>query len=325
MAITLKKKSNLDEIPIIDIEPLIDNANSNILKKTGQRIRHACKNFGFFYIKNHNIPKSHIDTIIPAIQNFFNLPFEDKMKIHINNSRIFRGYTPLGEEFTDNSYDWHECVDFGLEIQKNDASYQKLLGPNQWPEKQDSFRTALERHWDLMIVLGKKITQGLAISLGLSKDYFLPYMDKSHSYMRVSHYPPNNHNHKINIGEGIGSHIDYGFLTILTQDKIGGLQIKKHNDEWLNAPIIPGTFLINIGHMIQRWSNNYYKATVHRVVSPKNNRYSIPFFFEPNFDTIVSPLEKFCGKHNPSNYKPLHFGDYLIDTFKNSYSSMIDY
>ena len=127
-----------------------------------------------------------------------------------------------------------------------------------------------------------------------------------------------------NIGEGIGPHIDYGFLTILTQDGIGGLQIKNHNDEWLNAPIIPGTFLINIGHMIQRWSNNYYKATVHRVVSPKNNRYSIPFFFEPNFDTIVSPLEKFCGKHNPSNYKPLHFGDYLIDTFKNSYSSIID-
>ncbi|MBE77139.1 MAG: 2OG-Fe(II) oxygenase [Candidatus Marinimicrobia bacterium] len=325
MAITIKKKSNLDEIPIIDIEPLINNANSSILKKTGQKIRDACKNFGFFYIKNHNIPKSHIDTLIPAIQAFFNLPLEDKLKIHINKSRIFRGYTPLGEEFTDNSYDWHECVDFGLEIQKNDAIYQQLLGPNQWPENQDIFRTALERHWDLMIILGKKITQGLAISLELSKDYFLPYMDKSHSYMRVSHYPPNNHNHKINIGEGIGSHIDYGFLTILTQHKIGGLQIKNHNDEWLNAPIIPGTFLINIGHMIQRWSNNYYSATVHRVVSPKNNRYSIPFFFEPNFDTIVSPLEKFCDKDNRPHYKSLHFGDYLIDTFKNSYSSIIDY
>ncbi len=88
MAITIKKKSNLDEIPIIDIEPLIDN--SNILKQTGKKIRDACKNFGFFYIKNHNIPKSHIDTLIPAIQNFFNLPLEDKIKIHIKNSKIFR-------------------------------------------------------------------------------------------------------------------------------------------------------------------------------------------------------------------------------------------
>ena len=324
MTISLKKKSNFDEIPIIDIEPLINNANSNILKKTGQKIRDASKNFGFFYIKNHNIPKSHIDTLIPVIQNFFNLPLEDKIKIHIKNSRIFRGYTPLGEEFTDNSYDWHECVDFGLEIQKNVSNHRKLLGPNQWPENQDSFRAALERHWDLMIILGKKITQGLAISLDLSKDYFLPFMDKSHSYMRVSHYPPKNDIQKINIGEGIGSHIDYGFLTILTQDKIGGLQIKNHNDKWLNAPIIPGTFLINIGHMIQRWSNNYYRATIHRVVSSNNNRYSIPFFFEPNFDTVVSPLEKFCDKDNSPHYKPIHFGDYLIDTFQNSYSSIID-
>jgi len=323
MAITIKKKSNLDEIPIIDIEPLIDNAN--ILKQTGKKIRDACKNFGFFYIKNHNIPKSHIDTLIPAIQNFFNLPLEDKIKIHINNSKIFRGYTPLGEEFTDNSYDWHECVDFGLETKKNDSNYRKLLGPNQWPQGQDNFRKVLEMHWDLMIKLGKKITQGLAISLDLSKDYFLPFMDKSHSYMRVSHYPPYNNSYKKNIGEGIGSHIDYGFLTILTQDTIGGLQIKNQNDEWLNAPIIPGTLLINIGHMIQRWSNNYYKATVHRVILPKNNRYSIPFFFEPNFDTVVSPLEKFCDKDNRPHYKPLHFGDYLIDTFKNSYSSIIDY
>ena len=323
MAITIKKKSNLDEIPIIDIEPLIDN--SNILKQTGKKIRDACKNFGFFYIKNHNIPKSHIDTLIPAIQNFFNLPLEDKIKIHIKNSKIFRGYTPLGEEFTDNSYDWHECVDFGLETKKNDSNYRKLLGPNQWPQGQDNFRKVLEMHWDLMIKLGKKITQGLAISLDLSKDYFLPFMDKSHSYMRVSHYPPYNNSNKKNIGEGIGSHIDYGFLTILTQDNIGGLQIKNHNDEWLNAPNIPGTLLINIGHMIQRWSNNYYKATVHRVDLPKNNRYSIPFFFEPNFDTVVSPLKKFCDKDNRPHYKPLHFGDYLIDTFKNSYSSIIDY
>jgi isopenicillin N synthase-like dioxygenase len=323
MAITIKKKSNLDEIPIIDIEPLIDN--SNILKQTGKKIRDACKNFGFFYIKNHNIPKSHIDTLIPAIQNFFNLPLEDKIKIHINNSKIFRGYTPLGEEFTDNSYDWHECVDFGLETKKNDSNYRKLLGPNQWPQGQDNFRKVLEMHWDLMIKLGKKITQGLAISLDLSKDYFLPFMDKSHSYMRVSHYPYYNNSHKKNIGKGIGSHIDYGFLTILTQDTIGGLQIKNQNDEWLNAPIIPGALLINIGHMIQRWSNNYYKATVHRVILPKSNRYSIPFFFEPNFDTVVSPLEKFCDKDNRPHYKPLHFGDYLIDTFKNSYSSIIDY
>ncbi|SVB93135.1 uncharacterized protein METZ01_LOCUS245989, partial [marine metagenome] len=94
--------------------------------------------------------------------------------------------------------------------------------------------------------------------------------------------------------------------------------------KWINAPIIPGTFLINIGHMIQRWTNDYYKATIHRVIPPKHeNRCSFPFFFEPNFDTVVVPLDKFCSKNNLSRYKPIHFGDYLERTFKTSYSDTV--
>ena len=143
--------------------------------------------------------------------------------------------------------------------------------------------------------------------------------------MRVSNYPPIENKKKENIGHGIGSHIDYGFLTILLQDKICGIEIKDSNNEWFSAPIIPGTFLINIGHMIQRWTNDYYRATIHRVVSPKDEaRCSIPFFFEPNFDTVVEPLEKFCSKDNPARYKPIHFGNYLERTFKTSYSSIIE-
>ena len=248
------------------------------------------------------------------------------MKIHIGKSDIYRGYTPLGEEFTSNKYDWHECVDFGLDLESNDpdvSNGKNLVGPNQWPENQHKLKKALENHWKLMIVLGKRITQGLSISLGLSKNYFLPFMNKSHSYMRVSNYPPLEN--KKNIDHGIGSHIDYGFLTILLQDNISGLEIKNSDDEWFSAPIIPGTFLINIGHMIQRWTNDYYRATIHRVVSPKDEaRCSIPFFFEPNFDTVVEPLEKFCSKDNPARYKPIHFGNYLERTFKTSYSSIIE-
>jgi len=124
-----------------------------------------------------------------------------------------------------------------------------------------------------------------------------------------------------NVGDGIGAHIDYGFLTILLQDNLGGLEVKNTDNEWLSAPIIPGTFLINIGHMIQRWTNDYYKATVHRVIPPEHEtRCSLPFFFEPNFDTIVVPLDKFCSKDNPPRYEPFHFGDYVERTFGTSYS-----
>tara|TARA_B100001250_G_C19729344_1_gene757671 strand:- start:332 stop:1321 length:990 start_codon:yes stop_codon:yes gene_type:complete len=327
----VKQKNNklsFKEIPIIDISPLYhQNKNLKLLRKVGDEIRYSCKNVGFFYIINHQVSQSHMDSLIFLIQNFFNLSLKEKMKIHINNSDVFRGYTPLGKELTNNQYDWHECVDFGPDYNQSDTQKtcsNQLLGPNQWPEKPKKLKKVLETHRALMISLGKKVTQGLSISLGLPINYFEPFINKSHSFMRISNYPPYKNNKKENIGNGIGSHIDYGFLTILLQDKIGGLEIKTFNDEWFSAPIIPGTFLINVGHMIQRWTNDYYMATIHRVIPPKNkNRCSLPFFFEPNLDSIVAPLKQFCSKDNLPRYDAIHFGDYLEKTFKTSYSSLI--
>ena len=265
--------------------------------------------------------------MILVMQEFFNLPEEEKLKIHISKSNAFRGYTPLGKELTNAKYDWHECVDFGLDIEPNHAEVMagnQLMGPNQWPESQPNFRKVLEKHWDLMIVLGRKITEGLAISLGLDKNYFAPFISKSHSFMRISNYPPYGKNQEENVGDGIGAHIDYGFLTILLQDNIGGLEVKNTDNEWVSAPMIPGTFLINIGHMIQRWTNDYYKATVHRVIPPEHeSRCSLPFFFEPNIDTVVVPMDEFCSKNNPPRYEPFHFGDYLESKFTTSYSDTV--
>ena len=321
----ITNNSSFKEIPIIDISSLVDvHDKPKSARKTVKEIGNACKNVGFFYVKNHQIPQDHIDAVIPAMQEFFNLPIEEKMKIHIGNSDIFRGYTPLGKEITNAKYDWHECVDFGPDLEPSHPEViagGQLVGPNQWPENQPNFREVLERHWNLTIVLGRRITEGLAMSLGLEKNFFAPYMSKSHSFMRIVNYPPYRKKQEENVGDGIGAHIDYGFLTILLQDNLGGLEVKNTDNEWLSAPIIPGTFLINIGHMIQRWTNDYYKATVHRVIPPEHEtRCSLPFFFEPNFDTIVVPLDKFCSKDNPPRYEPFHFGDYVERTFETSYS-----
>ena len=324
----ISNNSFFKEIPVIDISPLVgpqDNPKS--LRKTAKEIENACKNIGFFYVKNHQIPQNHLDAVILVMQEFFNLPEEKKMKIHIGNSDVFRGYTPLGKELTNAKYDWHECVDFGLDLEPNHPEViagNQLLGPNQWPENQPNFRKALERHWDLMILLGRRITEGLAMSLGFDKKKFARFMCKSHSFMRISNYPPYGKDQEENVGDGIGAHIDYGFLTILLQDNIGGLEVKNADNEWVSAPMIPGTFLINIGHMIQRWTNDYYKATVHRVIPPKHEtRCSLPFFFEPNFDAIVVPLDTFCSKNNPPRYKPFHFGNYLESKFTTSYSDTV--
>tara|TARA_Y100001001_G_scaffold27629_2_gene23116 strand:+ start:92 stop:1072 length:981 start_codon:yes stop_codon:yes gene_type:complete len=324
----ISNNSFFKEIPVIDISPLIGPQNNpKSLRKTAKEIENACKNIGFFYVKNHQIPQNHLDAVILVMQEFFNLPEEEKMKIHIGNSDVFRGYTPLGKELTNAKYDWHECVDFGLDLEPNHPEViagNQLLGPNQWPENQPNFRKALERHWDLMILLGRRITEGLAMSLGFDKKKFARFMNKSHSFMRISNYPPYGKDQEENVGDGIGAHIDYGFLTILLQDNIGGLEVKNADNEWVSAPMIPGTFLINIGHMIQRWTNDYYKATVHRVIPPKHEtRCSLPFFFEPNFDAIVVPLDTFCSKNNPPRYKPFHFGNYLESKFTTSYSDTV--
>jgi len=324
----ISNNSFFKEIPVIDISPLVGPQNNpKSLRKTAKEIENACKNIGFFYVKNHQIPQNHLDAVILVMQEFFNLPEEKKMKIHIGNSDVFRGYTPLGKELTNAKYDWHECVDFGLDLEPNHPEViagNQLLGPNQWPENQPNFRKALERHWDLMILLGRRITEGLAMSLGFDKKKFARFMCKSHSFMRISNYPPYGKDQEENVGDGIGAHIDYGFLTILLQDNIGGLEVKNADNEWVSAPMIPGTFLINIGHMIQRWTNDYYKATVHRVIPPKHEtRCSLPFFFEPNFDAIVVPLDTFCSKNNPPRYKPFHFGNYLESKFTTSYSDTV--
>lgn len=154
----ISNNSLFKEIPIIDISPLLgpfDGPKS--VRSTAKKIRNACKNVGFFYVKNHQIPQDHLDDVVLVMQEFFNLPEEEKLKIHISKSDAFRGYTPLGKELTNAKYDWHECVDFGLDIEPNQAEViagNQLMGPNQWPDNQTNFRKVLEKHWDLMIGLG---------------------------------------------------------------------------------------------------------------------------------------------------------------------------
>ena len=312
-------------IPIIDISPLVGgHGDPGLVQRTVREIGDACRQVGFFYVKNHQVPQDHLDDVVSVMKDFFDLPEEEKMRIHIGRSDIFRGYTPLGRELTNDKHDWHECVDLGLDLGPDHPEViagDRLVGPNQWPEDQPEFKRVLERHWDLTVFLGRRITEGLAMSLGLERSFFAPHMSRSHSFMRLVNYPPYEKNEKESMLNGIGAHADYGFLTILLQDEIGGLEIKNSENEWVSAPIVRGTFLINIGSMIQRWTNDHYKATVHRVIPPEHgNRYSVPFFFEPNFDTVVVPIEKFCSKDNPSRYAPFHFGDHLESTFRTSYS-----
>ena len=321
----MTESSVIDKIPVIDIEPLIEeNPTKNATDKVASEIGDACKNVGFFYVINHGISEAHFHDVFSVIKTFFELPLPEKMKIHMAKSNIYRGYTPVGNEVTNDQKDWNEAVDFGLDLPPGHPDVidgKPLQGPNLWPESLPEFKHLLSVHWKMMVLLGSQITQGLALSLGLERDFFMAFTDKSQSAMRILHYPPQALKPDEDFGDGIGAHIDYGFLTILAQDEVGGLEVKNKAGEWISAPYIPGTLIINIGHMMQRWTNDFYKATMHRVKSRKNKeRFSFPFFYEPNFDTVVTPLEKFCSREYPSQYQPFHFGNYLIGKYSSSYA-----
>ena len=319
--------STFHEIPIIDVSSLVgDPTNDKGRRKTASDIRKACTDIGFFYAANHSVSDEHLDQLLTETKRYFDLPTEEKMKIHIGKSKIFRGYIPLGKELTNEKEDWHEAVDFGLDLPSGHPDVvagKPLQGPNQWPDQLPKFKDALEKHWDAMLNLASKITEGLALSLNLEENYFERFTGKQQCSMRITHYPPHSQNLSAeDVRDGIGAHIDYGFLTLLLQDDVGGLEVKNAAGKWIRALYVPRTFIVNIGHMTQRWTNDLYRATLHRVISPaKKSRHSIPFFFEPNFDTVVAPLEHCCSADNPPRYEPFHFGNYLVESFSRSYAS----
>ncbi len=316
--------ADFKKIPIIDVAPLIEGTPAGGGAKVADEIRNACRNVGFFYIRNHGVPRVHRDELFAQARHFFALPTERKMDIYIGRSKQHRGYIPLGREVTDKRKDWHEALDFGadLPLDHPDVQAEKPLhGPNQWPEDLPGFRTTMTSHWDLMSELGSGLTRGLALSLGLEADFFDPFTRQPLSDWRLIHYPAAMGLE--GIGQGIGEHIDYGFVTILAQDEVGGLEVRNASGEWIAAPDVPGTFIVNIGHMVQRWTNDRYQATWHRVRSPREKeRLSIPFFYSPSYDTVVEPLPSCCSGTNPARFEPCHFGEYSVAAFARSYADL---
>lgn len=310
-------------IPIIDIGSLLDRGRASAdADEAARQIGDACKYVGFFYIQNHGIPAEHLRAVFSEAKRFFDLPIERKMEIHIRRSGWNRGYIPVGGEKTANKTDSLEALDFGRDLPTDHPEVRAgkpLHGPNQWPLDLPGFKTVMDEHWRYMIDLGERVTEGVARSLDLASDYFKKYTTNPLCDWRLIRYPPSEN--RDGTGRGFGAHIDYGFVTILAQDQVGGLEVQTISGKWIPAPFIPDTFIVNIGHMVQRWTNDRYTATWHRVRSPgQRERLSIPFFYSPSYDTIVEPLPSCCSTDNPPRYEPCHFGEYSVAAFADSYS-----
>ncbi|ESW80607.1 2OG-Fe(II) oxygenase [Mesorhizobium sp. LSJC269B00] len=313
------KRESFDKIPLVDIAPLLDGSNKQMVAK---EIRWALSNTGFMYVKNHGIAQDFVDSVFDVSRRFFDLPMSQKMTLHISKSDVaLRGYIePFGEN-TDpgKTKDLKECFDFGPERSTLEGPF---FGPNQWPSSLPEFRELTYGYHQKMVDLAKKLLQGIALSLDLSESYFENLTRNPISIQRLLHYPPQSGC----VGEeiiGIGAHTDYGNLTVLAQDDVGGLQVMNRHGDWIEGIPIHGTFVINIGDLIQRLTNDLYLANMHRVVnSSGRERYSIPFFIDADFNAIIEPLPSFVTDSNPLRYKPVICGEHKFGRFAASYAHL---
>jgi isopenicillin N synthase-like dioxygenase len=246
----------------------------------------ACRESGFFYVANHGVPAELIDRLDRAARAFFALPLEAKLEIDMSRGgKAWRGYFPVGGELTSGRPDLKEGLYFGTEQPPQD---RLLHGPNLFPRQVPELRPAVLAYLDALRDTAQRVLAGVALSLGLERDYFASsYTADPTMLFRIFHYPPAPPETD---DWGVGEHTDYGLLTLLLQDDNGGLQVRTP-DGWVDAPPVPGTFVCNIGDMLDRMTGGWYRSTPHRVRNVSgNDRLSFPFFFDPDFTAEVPPL-----------------------------------
>ncbi|MBV8838470.1 MAG: isopenicillin N synthase family oxygenase, partial [Alphaproteobacteria bacterium] len=191
-----------------------------------------------------------------------------------------------------------------------------LHGPNRWPADAPWLRAAAETYFNEAQALGKRLLKVCAVSLEMPEDHFLQFCTKPMVQMRLFHYPPQEPMSDEK-AFGVAPHTDYGMITLLLQDPIGGLELKKRDGEWVSAPWVPGTLVINIGDLFQRWTNDIYTSNQHRVINRTGKeRYSVPMFFNLDYHSLVSCLPTCQSPNNPAKYAPIKSGDYLVGRFR---------
>lgn len=311
------------EIPVIDFAPM-SGADAAAKQAVGDAVRDACTTVGFFYVANHGVDPALIERAFAAAHRFFALPLEAKLAVDIASSPNLRGYTKLLGENTDPTArgDLHEGFDLALDLSPDDPDVQAGVfgyGPNQWPEGLPGFKEALLDYHAAMRAFGKRIFSAFALALELDEAFFAPLLAKPMAHMRVLHYP--SQDGPIDERQiGIGAHSDYECFTILCTDDVPALQVLNGAGEWIQAPPLPGCFIVNVGDLMARWTNDYFQSTVHRAINRSGReRYSIPFFYGIDSQAVVRVLETCQSPERPAKYPPIAAGDYIRGRFDATY------
>ena len=298
-----------EQVPIIDVAELMeDSASPQAVTAIGQ-IAEACRTWGFFQIVNHGVANDQFQNLWQQAQGFFTLPVDKKLQVERSKDNPW-GF--FNRELTKNQLDKKEVFDFtcpGV-----DPIYRRS---NRWPPVPTGFRPAMEAYMESCTHLALKLLEGFCRGLDLPADFLHPQFVGNHTgFIRLNYYPVDAETCSDSAEEssettlGVHHHTDAGALTVLLQDDIGGLQVF-HQGYWHNIPSVEGALVINTGDMMQVWSNDIYKAAIHRVLAMKSrDRYSVPFFFNPSENCRVEPLPSVVTESNPQQYDPIVWGEY---------------
>jgi isopenicillin N synthase-like dioxygenase len=313
--------SDFSHIPIIDVSDLVDGGPSR--QAIAERLGEACRESGFFYVVGHGIEESLQRRLRELSGEFFAQDLETKLKLRMAlGGRAWRGYFRIGEELTSGKPDQKEGLYFGAELDAEDPRVLAgipLHGPNLFPAKPEGFRGAVLEYMAALTRLGHRLMAGLALSLGLEESYFADRCTgEPLTLFRIFNYPPPADPRLW----GVGEHTDYGLLTILLQDDAGGLEVKSRS-RWIPAPPIPGSFVCNIGDMLDRMTGGLYRSTPHRVRNPApRGRLSFPFFFDPNFFARVRPIE-LPGQGLPPDDRQERWDQASVHAFEGTYGDYL--
>tara|TARA_Y100000588_G_scaffold366937_1_gene433160 strand:+ start:3087 stop:4196 length:1110 start_codon:yes stop_codon:yes gene_type:complete len=304
------KRLPFRSIPVIDLAALFGPRDQQF-DELVETLDRACRDVGFFYVRNHRVPTRLCDGIVTQAERFFALPTEEKLSYNIDDIGTHHGYVPYGSLTITGKPDLQEAYEVCTEHPADDPDYLAghiCYGPNVWPKQPTEFQRIVYGYFEAIIELSHQLCRAFAIALGQHESFFETQTRRTMSQMRLIHYPPQTGPLEEDT-IGIGAHTDYEIFTVLLQTAHGGLQVKNTAGDWIEAPPIPDTLIINLGDMLERWTNGMYVSTPHRVINTSGQeRYSFPLFFAAEHETIVTPLATCVDEHNPVRYPPVQSG-----------------
>jgi isopenicillin N synthase-like dioxygenase len=287
-------------------------------------LKAACRDYGFFLLADHETSETLQTKLEVFSKNFFALSTSEKMKISMERGGLaWRGFFPVGNELTSGKTDLKEGIYFGEELTLEDArvaSGLPLHGKNLFPEV-PGFREAVLEYMEHMKTVGHRLMSLISLSLDLDEDYFEKhYTSEPTQLFRIFHYPPTKPEIEADFPWGVGEHTDYGLLTILKQDEVGGLEVKV-GEHWVNVPPTPGTLVCNVGDMLDYLTQGYYRSAPHRVKNASGKeRYSYPYFFDPGF---VAPIKALPIRNWSAGQKTQRWDQENLYQFQGTYGEYL--